>query len=133
MIYGIGVHYLNSYKINKLTLKYKEKFINRFFSIREIQDSKTKFNQSLFFSKRFSAKISFHKAFSKNKSEKIFFKDIEIISDSLGKPTITIRGRTKRLIDTKQNNLNGKFNFFISLSDEPPNVLSFIIIFLAPL
>ena len=133
MIYGIGVHYLNSLKIHNLILKYKEKFIYRFFSIREIQESKTKFNQSLFFSKRFSAKISFHKAFSKNKSEKFFFKDIEIISDSHGKPIITISGRTKKLIETKQNNLNGKFDYFISLSDEPPNVLSFIIIFLAPL
>ena len=63
----------------------------------------------------------------------LFLKDIEIISDPHGKPIITIRGRTKKLIETKQNNLNGKFDYFISLSDEPPNVLSFIIIFLAPL
>ena len=133
MIYGIGTDILHSERINKLILKYNKKFINRFFSKNEIKLSQKKFNKSLFFSKRFSAKESFWKAFSSKKNESIYFKDIEVLSDTLGKPIIKLNGKTKVLAQEKENNLKGKFKFYISLSDEPPNVLSFVIIFLAPL
>ena len=132
MIYGIGTDILDSERINKLILKYNKKFINRFFGKNEIKLSQNKFNKSLFFSKRFSAKEAFWKAFSSKNDELIRFKDIEILSDSLGKPFIKLNGKTKLIAKEKENDLKGNFNFYISLSDEPPNVLSFVIIFLAP-
>ena len=64
MIYGIGTDIFHSERINKLILNYNEKFINRLFGKNEIKLSKKKINKSLFFSKRFSAKVSFCKAFS---------------------------------------------------------------------
>ena len=133
MIYGIGTDILDSERINKLILKYNKKFINRFFGKNEIKLSQKKKNKALFFSKRFSAKSSFFKAFSSKNDKSIYFKDIEILSDPLGKPIVKLNDKTKYLAMEKENKSKGKFEFYISLSDEPPNVLSFVIIFLAPL
>ena len=133
MIYGIGTDIFHSERINKLILNYNEKFINRLFGKNEIKLSQKKKNKSLFFSKRFSAKVSFCKAFSSKNDESIYYKDIEILSDHLGKPIIKLNGKTKLQAIEKENKINRKFKFYISLSDEPPNVLSFVIIFLAPL
>ena len=41
-------------------------------------------------------------------------------------------GKTKKLISSKERSLKAKLKFDISLSDEPPYVLAFVIISLAP-
>ena len=41
-------------------------------------------------------------------------------------------GKTEMYIKNKEKTLNSKFKFDISLSDEPPYVLAFVVIYLAP-
>ena len=132
MIHGIGADILNSNRVKRLIKNYNDRFIKRFFGLNEIKLSQSKFNKDLFFSKRFSAKESFLKAMSYNKLETYSFKEIEILSDKNGKPFIDLKGETKKIIEEKEQKINCKFNYFVSLSDEPPNVLSFVIISLAP-
>ena len=132
MIYGIGTDILNSDRIKKLRNKYNHKFLNKFFGKEEIQISKSKSNKNLFFSKRFAAKEAFWKAISPIEPGSIKFKDIQIISEINGKPKIKISGETLKFIGNIERSINNKFHFYISLSDEPPTVLAFVIIFLAP-
>ena len=132
MIHGIGTDILNSHRVKKLINKYNKKFLNRYFGVNEINLSQSKFNKELFFSKRFSAKESFVKAMSLKNLTKFSFKEIEILSDQSGKPFIDLNGKVKKIIEEEEQILNCKFEFFVSLSDEPPNVLSFVIISLAP-
>ena len=86
----------------------------------------------MFFSKRFAAKEAFWKACSPIRLGRIKFKDIQVISDTRGKPEINISGDTRKFIEKVEKSLNNKFHFHISLSDEPPHALAFVIIFLAP-
>ena len=132
MIYGIGTDIINSNRIKKIINKYNDRFINKFFGNEEIEMSKTKFNKNLFFSKRFAAKEAFWKACSPIRLGRIKFKDIQVISDTRGKPEINISGDTRKFIEKVEKSLNNKFHFHISLSDEPPHALAFVIIFLAP-
>ncbi len=132
MIYGVGTDILNANRIKNIIHKYGEKFLVRFYSDEEIKLSKKKYTDYLFFSKRFAAKEAFWKAFSPNKNEFIKFKDIEILTSSCGKPVVNLIGETANLIENKENLKKKKFEFHISISDEPPNVLAFVIIFLAP-
>ncbi len=132
MIYGIGTDILNSQRIKKIIDEFGNKFVNRFFGDEEIEFSKKTINRTLFYSKRFSAKESFWKALSPEYGS-ICFREIQILSGKNRKPIIKLDGKTKNFILEKENKLKKKFNFHVSLSDEPPNVLSFVIIFLAPL
>ncbi len=133
MIYGIGTDLINSERVEKLLNKFGNKFIFKIFSKDEIKNSKTSYDKVLYFSKRFAGKEAFWKAISPNKDNTLHFNEIEILSDDSGKPYINLIGITKNKAAKLEKSLNSKFNFHISLSDEKPNALAFVIIFLAHL
>ena len=131
MIYGIGTDLINSKRVEKLLKKFGNKFLFKIFSYDEINNSKSSFNKSLYFSKRFAGKEAFWKAISPNKDNTLRFNEIEILSNDTGKPYINLIGMTKNKVSNLEKSLNSRFNFHISISDEKPNALAFVIIFLA--
>ena len=131
MIYGIGTDLINSERVEKLLNKFGDKFLFKIFSNKEINNSKVSHNKALYFSKRFAGKEAFWKAISPNKDNTLYFKEIEILSNKNGKPYINLIGMTKKNISNLEKSLNCKFNFHISISDEKPNAVAFVIIFLA--
>ncbi len=131
MIYGIGTDLINSERIEKLLYKFGNKFLFKIFSKEEINNSKTSYNKALYFSKRFAGKEAFWKAISPNKQNTLYFNEIEILSNDNGKPYINLIGMTKNKVSNLEKSLNCTFNFHISISDEKPNALAFVIIFLA--
>mgnify|MGYP001214992388 CR=1 FL=1 len=134
MIFGIGTDILETSRIDKILKKYNQTFINRIFGSNEIEIIKHKSrNLSLFLGKRFAAKEAAWKALSPIRGDGLVFKEIEILNDINGKPYFFFSGSTKRYIINKQKELNNKLVFDISISDEPPYVLAFVVISLAPL
>ena len=133
MIIGIGTDILNLERLNKIMNKYDQKFIDRIYGKNEIEISKGKLNNSIsYFGKRFSAKEATWKALSQTRGEGIFFNEIEILNDINGKPYLLFSGKTKKFIEKKEKNLKAKLKFDISLSDDTPFVISFVVISLAP-
>ena len=61
----------------------------------------------------------------------LHFNEIEILSERNGKPYLNLIGETKTRLNDFEKSLNGTFNYHISLSDEKPNAIAFVIIFLA--
>ena len=133
MIYGVGTDLINSERVEKLLNKFGEKFLFKIFSNAEIDNSKNSYNKALYFSKRFAGKEAFWKAVSPNKENTLYFNEIEILSNANGKPYVNLTGRTKNTVSNLEKSLNCKFNFYISISDEKPHALAFVIIFLAHL
>ena len=133
MIYGIGTDLINSERVEKLLNNFGEKFLLKVFSSEEIDNSKNSYNKPLYFSKRFAGKEAFWKAVSPNKENTLHFNEIEILSNENGKPYVNLIGKTKNRVSELEKSLNCKFNFHISISDENPNALAFVIIFLAHL
>ncbi len=131
MIYGIGTDLINSERVEKLLTKFGNKFLFKIFSGEEIKNSKISYNKALYFSKRFAGKEAFWKAISPNKDNILHFNEIEILSNDDGKPYINLIGMTKNKVSNLEKSLNYRFNFHISISDEKPNALAFVIIFLA--
>ena len=133
MIIGIGTDIMKLDRIKKIIEIYDCKFINRIYGNNEIQISKNKLNNSInFFGKRFSAKEATWKALSPTRGEGLFFREIEILNDGNGKPYLFFSGKTKKFIEKKEKNLRAKLKFDISLSDDTPFVVSFVVISLAP-
>ena len=133
MIYGIGTDILNLDRLTKIINRYDQKFINRIYGENEIQISKSKLNNSvIFFGKRFSVKEATWKALSPIRGEGLIFREIETLNDINGRPYLSFSGKTKKYIEKKEKNLKAKLKFDISLSDDTPFVISFVVISLAP-
>ena len=131
MIYGIGTDLVNSQRVEKLLNKFGEKFLFKIFSNEEINNSKKSYNKALYFSKRFAGKEAFWKAISPNRENTLHLNEIEILSTNDGKPYVNLIGVTKNKIFKLEKSLNRTFNFHVSISDEKPYALAFVIIFLA--
>ena len=133
MIIGIGIAILNLERLNKIMNKYDQKFIDRIYGKNEIEISKDKLNNSInYFGKRFSAKEATWKALSSTRGKGLFFREIETLNDNNGRPYLLFSGKTKKFIEKKEKNLKAKLKFDISLSDDTPFVISFVVISLAP-
>ena len=134
MIFGIGTDILEVSRIDKILKKYNQIFINRIFGCNEIEiiNDKSK-NLNLFLCKRFAAKEAAWKALSPNRGDGLAFKEIEILNNINGKPYFNFSGSTKKYIMNKEKEIKNKLLFNISISDEPPYVLAFVVISLAPL
>ena len=113
-IIGVGIDIVESFRVEK-SLKNK-KFVKRIFSSKEILLSKKYTNKISYFSKRFAAKEAFVKSIGTGFRNKINFKDISVVNDSLGKPFFIINKKIKNVIFKKFNTNN--YEFLLSISDE---------------
>ena len=94
-ILGIGTDIVNIDRLAKNFKKNSSRFKNKIFSLKEISYCNKKKNTIASFAKRFAAKEAFVKAIGTGFTNKIKFNEIEISNDKLGKPLISIKGKTK--------------------------------------
>jgi len=121
-IFGEGIDLIEISRINK-SIKNKN-FIDRIFSKSEIQQARFLKNKSSFFAKRFAAKEAFSKAIGTGISEGISFKEISVVNNIKGKPTIKLSGKTKSVVLKKIK----KARVHLSLSDEKKHAVAMVII-----
>ena len=121
-IFGTGIDLIEISRINQ-SIKNKN-FIDRIYSKSEIQKAKSLKNKSSFFAKRFAAKEAFSKAIGTGISEGISFKEISVVNNIKGKPTIKLSGKTKNIVLKKIK----KAKVHLSLSDEKKYAIAMVII-----
>ena len=80
--------------------------------------AKKKKNPSSFYAKRFAAKEALSKALGTGIRKGINFRDIEVINNNYGKPTIKLKGSTASFLKRKIK--NKKYSIYLSLSDDIP-------------
>ena len=135
MIYGVGTDILDVSRLDKVVKKFNKKFISRIYGSEEINLFNLKFSKAssnFFLGKRFAVKEAFWKAMSPKRGDGLFFREIQTLNDINGKPYLYFTGKTATYIKNKEIKLKGIFKFDISLSDEPPYVIAFVVISLDP-
>ena len=99
MIIGIGTDIVEveriAKSIEKIAFKYKV------FSKTEIVYCETKKNKAESYAARFAAKEAFFKALGRGWRDGMAFNEVEIINDSLGKPTLNVLGKTAKIVAKK--------------------------------
>jgi len=125
-IFGIGTDIVNIKRIDNSLKKYGSHFKNRIFSKKEIIYCEKRKNSSAFYAKRFAAKEAFSKALGTGIKKGIYFKNIEITNDYLGKPSIKLNGTTAALLKKKLK--KKKYYVHLSLSDDRPWAQATVII-----
>ena len=121
---GIGVDIVENSRIRKSINN--KKFLLRIFTKNEIAQSIKTNSKVAFFSKRFAAKEAFSKALGLGFRKSLNFKDISIINNKYGKPSIKIKGKLQNII--KKQFKTNKVNILLSISDENKYSIAFVIL-----
>ena len=123
-ILGIGVDIVENSRITK-SLRNKL-FIERIFSNSEILIAKKIKDKKSYYAKRFAAKEAFAKSIGTGFRDDFNFKDISIVNDKLGKPSVLINKIIKKIV--KKQFKTTSFNFFLSISDEKKYSIAYVIL-----
>lgn len=113
MIKGIGTDITEISRIEKACQN--EKFIKRIYTENEIKEYIRRNKNITYLAGRFAAKEAVSKALGTG-MRNIFFKDIEILSDSLGKPYVVTVGKLENMV------------IHISVSHSKENAVAFCVI-----
>ena len=126
MIIGIGTDIVDNRRIKKTLDTYGTKFKKRCFSMNEITRSEKKFNSINSYAKRYAAKEACAKALGTGLARGVYWKDIEVINNTFGKPFIKLHNRALQMLK-KLSSLN--LSIEVSLTDETnysiANVINF--------
>lgn len=127
-IIGLGIDLVNIERIEKsISGKSGQKFINRIFTQFEQGKAANKPNLAAFYAKRFAAKEAFVKALGTGIAQGIFWTDIEVHNDDLGKPYLQISGEALKKLEalTPQNST---VRVDLSLTDDKPFAQAMVLI-----
>ena len=125
MIIGIGTDIIDIRRIESIIQKYGDKFKKRCFLHNEIKRSENKFYTINSYAKRYAAKEACSKALGTGLARGVFWKDIEIINDEFGKPSIKLYNNACKIINKITNK---KYRIEVSLSDEKNYAIANVII-----
>ena len=121
-IVGVGTDIVNIQRIRDIFLKHKDDFLLKNFHRDEIICFNTlaEPNKVGYLARRFAAKEAIAKALGHGIGSTIAFKDISITNDFAGAPKATIDNKNVPHID--------EYNIHISLSDDEPFAVAFVVI-----
>lgn len=104
MICGTGIDLLDIDRMKKILSKSDNAFIERIFTEDEIAYCRGGVSlgaRSRCFAGRFCAKEAFLKALGTGLRDGIWWKDIEVMNDALGKPTVTLKNMASEILKEK--------------------------------
>ena len=119
MIIGYGIDLIDIRRIEKAINRFGERFIKRVFTKNERIRSDKKQKRIESYAKRFAAKEACSKALGTGFRSGVFWKNIEVVNEKSGKPTLKLSGGAyKRLKKLTPNGNN--YNISLSITDDFP-------------
>lgn len=123
MIFGIGVDLVKMSRIQKAMESWGERFQQKIFTEKERALCLSKPRPTRYWAMRFAAKEAFSKAIGLGMRHGIFWKDIEVTSNSFGRPELILHGRAKEICLE-----NGIKQSFLTLSDEDGYAVAVVVL-----
>ncbi|MDD5450115.1 MAG: holo-ACP synthase [Candidatus Omnitrophica bacterium] len=96
MILGTGVDIVEICRIRKAADKWKDKFLNRVFTDKELRYANGKKFIYQHLAARFAAKEAVLKAFGDSSINDMEWKNIEIVNNSDGRPIVILKGQARK-------------------------------------
>ncbi len=126
-ILGLGNDLVDIRRIEKSLGRFNDRFMKRVFSDQEIEYCNSKGNSSANFAKRFAAKEACAKALGTGIAKGVFWKDMCVVNDELGRPTLKLSGGAlKKLEEMVPSGMTAQVD--LSLTDEPPMAQAIVIL-----
>jgi holo-[acyl-carrier protein] synthase len=99
MIIGIGNDVIDIRRIEETLARYGERFVNRIFTEVEIRKSEKRAARAASYAKRFAAKEACSKALGTGFRAGTFWKDMGVVNEPSGKPTMVLTGGARAHLD----------------------------------
>ncbi len=132
MILGVGTDIVDARRIGKSMDQFADKFILRIFTTAERAAAAATNQPQAYFAKRFAAKEAVYKALSGAGVSGLGWQQAETLTLPNGAPVMSLTGQCKTALEALTPD-GYKAQISISLSDEPPYALAFVIINAVPL
>ena len=96
MIIGLGNDMIDIRRIENSIERFGDRFINRIFTPIEQQKSDRRTARAASYAKRFAAKEACAKALGTGFREKVFWRDLGVVNEPSGRPTMVLTGGAAR-------------------------------------
>ena len=127
MILGIGTDIVDERRIRRSIERFGDRFVDRIFTDTERAEAASRASSTLYFAKRFAAKEAVYKALSRSGVVGLGWREAEVINDKSGAPHMRLTGKCKTALEgLTPDGYNAVVD--ISLSDEPPYALAYVVI-----
>lgn len=130
MIIGLGSDLIDISRIEQTLERFGDRFIRRCFSVEEIEKAERRRAAGTHiatYAKRFAAKEACSKALGTGFNHGVYMKDIAVVNDANGKPTLRLTGGA--LAQLQSLVPDGKTpRLHLTLTDEPPMAQALVVI-----
>lgn len=130
MIIGMGSDLIDIRRVEKTLNRFGDRFINRCFAPEEIAKAERRRAAGTHiatYAKRFAAKEACSKALGTGFNHGIYMRDIAVINDPNGKPTLRLSGGALRYLE-KMTPTGTRAVINLTLTDEPPLAQAMVVI-----
>jgi holo-[acyl-carrier protein] synthase len=127
MIIGLGNDMVDIRRIETTLETYGDRFVERIFTPVERAKSDRRANRAASYAKRFAAKEACSKALGTGFHKGVFWKDMGVVNDSFGKPTMQLTGGAKqRLVEITPKGKEAVIH--VTITDDHPYAQAIVII-----
>lgn len=131
MIIGLGSDLIDIRRIENSLTRHGDRFVSRIFTDVEQTKSEKRRNRAASYAKRFAAKEACCKALGTGISNGVFWRDMGVVNDKNGKPTMKLtNGAAKRLAEIIPNGYEPLVH--VTITDDFPLAQAFVIIEAVP-
>lgn len=103
MVLGVGVDIIEISRIKESVDKFKDRFLNKIFTFKELEYCLSKANKYQHLAARFAAKEAVAKALATGWNKEFGWKNIEIFNEPNGMPYVNLYGKLKEFLsDSKE-------------------------------
>jgi holo-[acyl-carrier protein] synthase len=131
MIIGLGSDLVDIRRIERIIEQYSERFLDRIFTVAERQKCDRRARPAASYARRFAAKEACAKALGTGFRRGVFWRDLEVVNLSSGRPTMRLTGGAlRRLSEITPAGMTARLD--VSLTDEPPMAQAVVVISAVP-
>lgn len=127
MIIGIGNDVIDIRRIEKTLQTHGERFIRRIFTEVEVRKSERRAQRAASYAKRFAAKEACSKALGTGFRRGVFWKDMGVVNEPSGKPTMVLTGGAQAQLDTLTPR-GHSVRIHLTITDDFPYAHAFVMI-----
>ena len=131
MILGLGLDTLDIRRIERTLERFGDRFTRRVFTEAERNKADRRARRAATYAKRFAAKEACSKALGTGFRRGVFWRDIQVVNLSSGKPTLRLAGgAAERLAKMTPPGMGARID--LTMTDEPPLAQAIVVISAIP-
>ena len=127
MIIGIGNDVIDIRRVEKTLTRFGSRFVDRIYTDVEIRKSERRAQRAASYAKRFAAKEACSKALGTGFRRGVFWKDMGVVNEPSGKPTMVLTGGARAQLDSLVP-AGHKARIHLTITDDFPYAHAFVMI-----